>query len=89
LARNRRSPKRPSEPRLSGDHPEEGAVAGGCVAFLLEAKNDLYFGRSCSSPILVARPDGFLYTSNGMVRLRLGVKGDTSESLDITGQLGF
>ncbi len=28
LARNRRSPKRPSEPRLSGVHPEEGAVGG-------------------------------------------------------------
>ena len=26
LARNRRSPKRPSEPRPSGVHPEEGAV---------------------------------------------------------------
>jgi len=26
LARNRRSPKGPSEPRLSGVHPEEGAV---------------------------------------------------------------
>ena len=26
LARNRRSPKRPSEPRLSGVHPEEGEV---------------------------------------------------------------
>jgi hypothetical protein len=26
LARNRRSPKRPSEPRLSGAHPEEGEV---------------------------------------------------------------
>jgi len=28
LARNRRSPKRPSEPRPSGTHPEEGAVEG-------------------------------------------------------------
>jgi len=26
LARNRRSPKRPSEPRPSGVHPEEGEV---------------------------------------------------------------
>ena len=26
LARNRRGPKRPSEPRLSGVHPEAGAV---------------------------------------------------------------
>jgi hypothetical protein len=26
LARNRRSPKRPPEPRPSGVHPEEGAV---------------------------------------------------------------
>ena len=26
LARNRRSPKRPCEPRPSGVHPEEGAV---------------------------------------------------------------
>ena len=26
LARNRRSPKRPSEPRPSGVHPEEGGV---------------------------------------------------------------
>jgi len=26
LARNRRSPKRPSEPRPSGAHPEEDAV---------------------------------------------------------------
>ena len=26
LARNRRSPKRPSEPRPSGVHPEEDAV---------------------------------------------------------------
>ena len=26
LARNRRSPKRPSEPRLSGVRPEEGEV---------------------------------------------------------------
>jgi len=26
LARNRRSPKRPSEPRLSGVHPEEAEV---------------------------------------------------------------
>ena len=28
LARNRCSPKRPSEPRPSGAHPEEGAVEG-------------------------------------------------------------
>ena len=33
LARNRRSPKRPSEPRPSGAHPEEGAV--GQIAKLL------------------------------------------------------
>ena len=26
LARNRRGPKRPSEPRPSGVHPEEGAA---------------------------------------------------------------
>jgi hypothetical protein len=30
LARNRRSPKRPSEPRLSGVHPEEGEVDERC-----------------------------------------------------------
>jgi hypothetical protein len=30
LARNRRSPKRPSEPRPSGVRPEEGAVVRRC-----------------------------------------------------------
>jgi hypothetical protein len=35
LARNRRSLKRPSEPRPSGAHPEEGAVGKDGVAFLL------------------------------------------------------
>ncbi len=32
LARNRRSPKRPSEPRPSGAHPEEDAVKRRCGA---------------------------------------------------------
>jgi hypothetical protein len=32
LARNRRSPKRPSEPRPSGVHPEEDAVEKRCEA---------------------------------------------------------
>jgi hypothetical protein len=32
LARNRRSPKRPSEPRPSGVHPHEGGVGGNCEA---------------------------------------------------------
>ena len=35
MARNRRSPKRPSEPRLSGVHPEEGEVGKDGVAFRL------------------------------------------------------
>jgi hypothetical protein len=35
LARNRRSPKRPSEPRPSGVHPEEGEVRKDGAAFLL------------------------------------------------------
>jgi len=35
LARNRRSPKRPSEPRPSGAHPEEDEVGEDGVAFLL------------------------------------------------------
>jgi len=33
LARNRRSPKGPSEPRPSGVHPEEGAVEKDGAAF--------------------------------------------------------
>ena len=33
LARNRRGPKRPSEPRPSGDYPEEGAVEKDSAAF--------------------------------------------------------
>jgi hypothetical protein len=36
LARNRRSPKRPSEPRPSGVHPEEGAVKKRERSFPLE-----------------------------------------------------
>ena len=32
LARNRRRPKRPSEPRPSGAHPEECAVERSCEA---------------------------------------------------------
>jgi hypothetical protein len=32
LARNRRSPKRPSEPRPSGAHPEEGEEEKRCEA---------------------------------------------------------
>ena len=35
LARNRRSPKCPSEPRPSGAHPEEDAVEQRCVATLV------------------------------------------------------
>ena len=35
LARNRRSPKRPSEPGLSGVHPEEGGVEKRCEAYRL------------------------------------------------------
>ena len=35
LARNRRSPKRPSEPRPSGVRPEEGEVEKDGVAFRL------------------------------------------------------
>jgi hypothetical protein len=35
LARNRRSPKRPTEPRPSGDHPGDGEVEKGGVAFRL------------------------------------------------------
>ena len=35
LARNRRSPKCPPEPRPSGVHPEEGEVEQGGVAFRL------------------------------------------------------
>jgi hypothetical protein len=35
LARNRRSPKRPSEPRPSGVHPEEDVVEKDGVAFRL------------------------------------------------------
>ena len=34
LARNRRNPKRPSEPRPSGVHPEEGEVEKDAVGFL-------------------------------------------------------
>jgi hypothetical protein len=34
LARNRRSPKRPPQPRLSGVHPEEGAVERRCGAYI-------------------------------------------------------
>jgi hypothetical protein len=33
LARNRRSPKRPSEPRPSGAHPEEDEVGKDGIAF--------------------------------------------------------
>ena len=33
LARNRRSPKRPSEPRPSGAHPEEGEVGKDGAAY--------------------------------------------------------
>jgi hypothetical protein len=36
LARNRRSPKGPSEPRPSGVHPEEGAVEKRQRSFPLE-----------------------------------------------------
>ena len=36
LARNRRSPKRPSEPRPSGVHPEEGVVEKRQRSFPLE-----------------------------------------------------
>jgi hypothetical protein len=36
LARNRRSPKRPSEPRPSGVHPKEAEVGKDGVAFLFE-----------------------------------------------------
>jgi hypothetical protein len=32
LARSRRGPKRPSEPRRSGVHPEVGEVANNCGA---------------------------------------------------------
>jgi hypothetical protein len=35
LARNRRSAKRPSEPRPSGVHPEEGEVEKDGAAFLV------------------------------------------------------
>ena len=35
LARNRRSPKRPSEPRLSGVQPEEDEVKIGREAYLV------------------------------------------------------
>ena len=35
LARNRRSPKRPPEPRPSGVHPKDGAVAKDGAAFLV------------------------------------------------------
>jgi hypothetical protein len=35
LARNRRSPKRPSEPRPSGVHPEEDAAEKDGAAFLV------------------------------------------------------
>jgi len=55
LARNRRSPKRPSEPRPSGAHPEEDEVGKDGVAFLLRlvegstkdgvAKKELCCGR--------------------------------------------
>jgi hypothetical protein len=42
LARNRRGPKRPSEPRPSGVHPEEGAVEK-------DAKHNSYiWSGSCS-----------------------------------------
>jgi hypothetical protein len=37
LARNRRSPKRPSEPRLSGVHPEEDAVTKDAQAPIFSA----------------------------------------------------
>jgi hypothetical protein len=42
LARNRRSPKRPSEPRRSGVHPEEDAVEKRQRSFPLE--NDEWNG---------------------------------------------
>jgi hypothetical protein len=38
LARNRCSPKRPSEPRLSGVHPEEAEVGKDGVAFRLRLR---------------------------------------------------
>src|ERR1039458_2556980 len=53
---------RPSRGQAAA-HPEEDAVEGECVAFLLEANDDLHCGRSCSSPIPVARPDGLLCMS--------------------------
>jgi len=34
LARNRRSPKGPPEPRPSGVHPEEDAVERRCAAYI-------------------------------------------------------
>jgi hypothetical protein len=36
LARNRRSPKGPAEPRLRGVHPETGVVGKDGVAFRVE-----------------------------------------------------
>jgi len=48
LARNRRSPKRPSEPRPSGVHPEEARVGRRREAFrlgMLEVTREYLFGK--------------------------------------------
>ena len=57
LARNRRSPKRPSEPRLSGVHPEEDEVGQNREAYLairsgvekVDGDSSALIGRICYS----------------------------------------
>jgi len=57
LARNRRSPKRPSEPRPSGVHPEEGGVvkrrkASAALVLTFFCKLWILLGNSCRRNIL-------------------------------------
>jgi hypothetical protein len=67
LARNRRSPKRPSEPRLSGVHAEEDEVRKDGVASRLRSGD--VWRKSITS-------QGVASESLGMERLRLELETD-------------